>query len=67
MGDGCTILTVDISNAFNFIDRQVILDEIERVSPHLLPWVEQGLGHPASLIYGDHIMKVREGSPKGTQ
>ena len=58
------VLQVDISNAFNSIQRQAILQGIQKYAPHLLPWGIQSL-QSTTLFCGDHAIGSTEGSQQG--
>jgi len=69
-GDGSlTMLTVDFLNAFNLVDRAVLLREVRLRCPSISLWVEFLYGQAARLYLGDgHIMSatgVQQGDPLG--
>ena len=51
---GWVLATVDITNAFNSVERQAVLEGVSRFVPHLLPWVSLSLGVPSPLFCGMH-------------
>ncbi|KAJ0694995.1 putative reverse transcriptase domain, exostosin [Helianthus annuus] len=63
------MLTVDFSNAFNLVDRSVLLREVHRHCPSIFPWVQFLYAQPARLYVGsDRIgafTGVQQGDPLG--
>ena len=62
------MLQLDISNAFNTIDREVVLAELRSNCPSLLPWVHASF-QPAPLLCGKQTLwstaGVQQGDPLG--
>ena len=63
------MLTVDFSNAFNLVDRTVLLREVRARCPSISLWVEFLYGKAGRLYLGDgHIWSatgVQQGDPLG--
>ena len=60
------ILQVDAINAFNTINRQVLLHNIKIICPHLATYVVNCYGLPAHLfVYGGKSITSREGTTQG--
>ena len=63
------ILQIDLSNAFNAVDRSAVLKGVMGFCPHLLPWAIMSLQCPASLYspFGELLSAqgVQQGSPLG--
>ena len=66
---GYSMLLVDFKNAFNLIDRSVLLHEARVRCPSISPWVEFCYSRPARLYYEDSILwscqGVQQGDPLG--
>jgi len=56
---------VDLSNAFNLISRAQILAMVHKHLPELYHWVEWCYADDTHLVYGDFILKSREGVQQG--
>ncbi|GJW41559.1 hypothetical protein Tco_0067404 [Tanacetum coccineum] len=50
---GLSMLLVDFKNAFNLVDRSVLLEETRVRCPSIAPWVEFCYARPARLYYDD--------------
>lgn len=63
------LVTMDLSNAFNCIDRSAVLDSIRRVTPELAPWVDFCYAHDSNLLLGSEKLVsargVQQGDPLG--
>ncbi len=63
------LLTVDFSNAFNMVDRSVLLREVRARCPSISLWVEFLYGQSARLYVGDDYIwsstGVQQGDPLG--
>ncbi|KAJ0599143.1 putative reverse transcriptase domain, exostosin [Helianthus annuus] len=63
------MLTVDFSNAFNLVDRSVLLHEVHRHCPSIFPWVQFLYAQPARLYVGNDrigaFTGVQQGDPLG--
>ncbi|GJX18224.1 reverse transcriptase domain-containing protein [Tanacetum coccineum] len=66
---GFSMLLVDFKNAFNLVDREVMLKEVHLRCPTISRWVEFCYSNPARLYYGEHILRscqgVQQGDPLG--
>ncbi|GJR17908.1 putative reverse transcriptase domain-containing protein [Tanacetum coccineum] len=66
---GLSMLLVDFKNAFNLVDREVMLREVRLYCPAISRWVEFYYSNPARLYYGEHILRscqgVQQGDPLG--
>ena len=66
---GLSMLLVDFQNAFNLVDRSVMLSEVRRRCPGISRWVEFCYSNPARLYYGDQTLwssqGVQHGDPLG--
>ncbi|GJT18909.1 reverse transcriptase domain-containing protein [Tanacetum coccineum] len=66
---GLSMLLVDFKNAFNLVDREVMLKEVRLRCPTISRWVEFCYSNPARLYYGEHILRscqgVQQGDPLG--
>ncbi|GJZ48481.1 reverse transcriptase domain-containing protein [Tanacetum coccineum] len=66
---GLSMLLVDFQNAFNLVDRMVMLEEVRRRCPVISRWVEFCYSSPARLYYGEHSLcscqGVQQGDPLG--
>ena len=62
-------LQVDLSNAFNSVDRTAVLAGVKKWAPHLLPWAILSLQQPAPLFSPlgrlESAQGVQQGSPLG--
>ncbi|KAJ0482043.1 putative reverse transcriptase domain-containing protein [Helianthus annuus] len=63
------MLTVDFSNAFNLVDRSILLREVHRHCPSIFPWVQFLYAQPARLYVGNDRIRaftgVQQGDPLG--
>ena len=63
------ILEVDLSNAFNSVDRTAVRAGVAQWIPHLLPWACLSLSTPAPLVSPFGLLSsaqgVQQGSPMG--
>ncbi|GKB00095.1 putative reverse transcriptase domain-containing protein [Tanacetum coccineum] len=66
---GLSMLLVDFQNAFNLVDRTVMLQEVVCTCPAIFCWVELCYSRPARLYYGEHSLwscqGVQQGDPLG--
>ncbi|GJW48455.1 reverse transcriptase domain-containing protein [Tanacetum coccineum] len=66
---GLSMLLVDFQNAFNLVDRTVMLEEVRMRCPAISRWVEFCYSSPARLYYGEHFLwscqGVQQGDPLG--
>ncbi|GKB50045.1 putative reverse transcriptase domain-containing protein [Tanacetum coccineum] len=67
---GLSMLLVDLKNAFNLVDREVMLREVRLCCPAISHWVEFCYSNPARLYYGEHTLwscqGVQQGDPLGS-
>lgn len=59
------LIRVDASNAFNKVERQLILDEITKRCPGLARWVHYLYGHDSQLFFGSFTVWSRTGTQQG--
>lgn len=59
------ILLIDISNAFNSVNRSRLLSEVARHFPELLPWVKFCYAQPSHLLFGDKRILSSSGIQQG--
>ena len=68
-GPGRCMLKLDISNAFNTIDRQTVLNAVKDNFPGMARWVHWCYGQPSHLRFGKHTLcsasGVQQGDPLG--
>ncbi|GJT36955.1 putative reverse transcriptase domain-containing protein [Tanacetum coccineum] len=62
---GLSILLVDFKNAFNLVDREVMLREVRLCCPAISRWVEFCYSNPVRLYYGDHTLWSCQGVQQG--
>ncbi|GJR22592.1 hypothetical protein Tco_0971119 [Tanacetum coccineum] len=66
---GLSMLLVDFKNAFNLVDRGVLLRKTGLRLPSISPWVEFCYARPARLYYDDSVLwscqGVQQGDPLG--
>ncbi|GJW64815.1 reverse transcriptase domain-containing protein [Tanacetum coccineum] len=66
---GLLMLLVDLKNAFNLVDREVMLQEVCLRCPTISRWVEFCYSNPTRLYYGEHTLwscqGVQQGDPLG--
>ena len=66
---GKIMLKVDFSNAFNMVDRTVMLAQVYEKLPGLYRWVEYCYSNPAHLFFGSCVLQsaagVQQGDPLG--
>ncbi|GJS42882.1 putative reverse transcriptase domain-containing protein [Tanacetum coccineum] len=64
---GLSMLLVDLKNAFNLVDPEVMLREVRLCCPAISRWVEFCYSNPARLYYGEHTLwscqRVQQGDP----
>ena len=58
---GKIMLKVDFSNAFNLVDRTVMLAQVYEKLPGLYRWVEYCYSHPAHLFFGTSVLQSAAG------
>ncbi|GKF23497.1 putative reverse transcriptase domain-containing protein, partial [Tanacetum coccineum] len=62
---GLSMLLVDFKNAFNLVDRKVMLREVRLRCPSISRWVEFCYSNPARLYYGEHTLWSSQGVQQG--
>ncbi|GJT38166.1 putative reverse transcriptase domain-containing protein [Tanacetum coccineum] len=62
---GLSMLLVDFKNAFNLVDREVMLQEVRIRCPAISRWVEFCYSNPARLYYGEHTLWSHQGVQQG--
>ena len=60
-----SILQVDLINAFNRIDRVVMLEEVEKLFPDCLSWVRTCYDVDGELMFGDSVILSAVGVHQG--
>ncbi|GJZ71648.1 hypothetical protein Tco_0635499 [Tanacetum coccineum] len=63
---GLSMLLVDFKNAFNLVDREVMLREVRLRCPAISRWVEFCYFNPAKLHYGEHTLWSCQGVQQDT-
>ena len=63
------LLTVDLQNAFNTVDRSALLHEVRRCLPSCAPWADYCYASPPRLLLGGRVLSsergVQQGDPLG--
>ncbi|GJV17233.1 hypothetical protein Tco_1362556 [Tanacetum coccineum] len=62
---GLSMLLVDFKNAFNLVDRSILLQETRAWCPSIAPWVEFCYSRPDRLYYEDSILWSCQGVQQG--
>ncbi|GJW41336.1 putative reverse transcriptase domain-containing protein [Tanacetum coccineum] len=66
---GLSMLLVDFQNAFNLVDRTIMLEEVRLRCPAISRWVEFCYSSPARLYYEEYFLwscqGVQQGDPLG--
>lgn len=62
---GKIMLKVDFSNAFNLVDRTVMLAQVYEKLPGLYRWVQYCYSHPAHLFFGTSVLQSAAGVQQG--
>ncbi|GKB73936.1 hypothetical protein Tco_0935348 [Tanacetum coccineum] len=62
---GLSMLLVDFKNAFNLVDREVMLQEVRTRCPAISRWVEFCYTNPTRLYYGEHALRSCQGVQQG--
>ena len=63
--EGLSMLLVDFKNAFNLVDREVMLQEVRLRCPAISRWVEFCYSSPARLYYREHTLWSHQGVQQG--
>lgn len=58
-------LKLDFRNAFNTINRKLMLTEVVKFSPDIFPFVYQCYGKPSFLMFGKEVILSRSGVQQG--
>ena len=56
---------LDLSNAFNCIDRSAFRAAARRVMPSAVPWIDFCYGIDSNLMLGSHLVQLRRGVQQG--
>ncbi|XP_049875922.1 uncharacterized protein LOC126373729 [Pectinophora gossypiella] len=64
-GDDNVIIKVDLKNAFNSVERDVILKEAKEHIPGLYPFLHQVYAVPSNLYYGVSLISSQVGAQQG--
>jgi len=63
------LVMMDLSNAFNCLDRSAFRQAVRRVVPCIAPWVDFCYGDASPLLLGDHPLEsargIQQGDPLG--
>jgi hypothetical protein len=59
------LVKVDLSNAFNCVDRSAVLDAVRLVSPGLAPWCDFCYTRSSRLLFGAHTLDSERGIQQG--
>jgi hypothetical protein len=66
---GKVVLKLDFKNAFNSVEQDCILKEVQCHTPLLYPYLYQCYRNPSTLFFGDHLISssvgVQQGYPCG--
>ncbi|GKB72323.1 putative reverse transcriptase domain-containing protein, partial [Tanacetum coccineum] len=62
---GLSMLLVDFKNAFNLVDREVMLRKVHLRCPTMSRWVEFCYSNPARLYYEEHTLWSCQGVQQG--
>ena len=62
---GAFVLQVDLSNAFNTVDRSAAISALSKDVPELAPWCRFNYGSPAHLHCGDRCLSSTQGTQQG--
>jgi hypothetical protein len=62
---GKVLLKLDFKNAFNSVERDCILKEVQCHTPLLYPYLYQCYRNPATLFFGNHLISSSVGAQQG--
>jgi hypothetical protein len=62
---GKVLLKLDFKNAFNSVERDCILKEVQCHTPLLYPYLYQCYRNPSTLFFGDHFISSSVGAHQG--
>jgi len=58
-------LKLDFRNAFNTVNRKVMLTEVVKISPDIFPFIYQCYGKPSFLMFGKEVILSQSGVQQG--
>jgi hypothetical protein len=59
------LLKLDFKNAFNSVERDCILKEVQSHTPLLYPYLYQCYRNPSTLFFGNHLISFSVGAQQG--
>ena len=59
------MVTIDMANAFNTIDRGAFREAVRAVCPSAAPWVDACYAEPSRLVFGDFTLTSARGAQQG--
>jgi hypothetical protein len=62
---GKVLLKLDFKNAFNSVERDCILKEVQCYTPLLYPYLYQCYRNPSTLFFGNHLISSFVGAQQG--
>jgi hypothetical protein len=62
---GKVLLELDFKNAFNSVERDCILKEVQCHTPLLYPYLYQYYRNPSTLFFGYHLISSSVGAQQG--
>ena len=62
---GAFVLQIDLSNAFNSVDRSKVQEGLRSQLPELLPWFELTHSQPSPLFCQDQVLVSQQGTQQG--
>lgn len=62
---GEILIKIDLKNAFNAVERDVILSEVREHIPELYPFLLQVYAHPSNLYYDNTLISSQVGAQQG--
>ena len=65
MPQGHVFVKIDVTNAFNTLQRDVILETVERYLHELLPYASASFSGDSDLQFGDFSLQSQEGAQQG--
>ena len=65
MPQGHVFVKIDVTNAFNTLRHDVILEAVERYLPELLPYASASYSGDSDLQFGDFSLQSQEGAQQG--
>ena len=64
-GKGRVLVTLDLSNAFNCVDRWAFREAVRDMAPSVTPWVETCYEEPSYLVLGTEVLRSERGIQQG--